>query len=129
MDGVEVGCAIYGNETLSAGLVDEIELSDGFFNFEEKYTLKTSQIHCPARISEETAAELIATAKQIYRILDCRVFARVDLFLTPSGKIYFNEVNTIPGFTPHSRFPTMLQGVGLSFTELLSKLIELGMQP
>lgn len=129
VDGVEVGCAIYGNETLSAGLVDEIELSNGFFNFEEKYTLKTSQIHCPARISDETAAELIAAAKQIYRILDCRVFARVDLFLTPSGKIYFNEVNTIPGFTPHSRFPTMLQGVGLSFTELLSKLIELGMQP
>ena len=58
--------------------------------------------------------------------LDCRVFARVDLFLTPDGEIVFNEVNTIPGFTAHSRYPSMMQGIGISFGELVTRLIELG---
>ncbi|WP_308588902.1 D-alanine--D-serine ligase VanG [uncultured Oscillibacter sp.] len=126
--GFEVGCAVMGNEELTVGLVDEIELSDGFFNFEEKYTLKTSRIHCPARIPEETARRIQAAAKVIYRALDCRVFARVDLFLTPAGEIVFNEVNTIPGFTGHSRYPSMMQGVGIPFGELVSRLMDLGVQ-
>ncbi len=124
--GFEVGCAVMGNEELTVGLVDEIALSEGFFNYEEKYTLKTSAIHCPARIPPEKAAEIQAAAKTIYRALDCRVFARVDLFLTPDGEIVFNEVNTIPGFTAHSRYPSMMQGIGISFGELVTRLIELG---
>ena len=75
--GFEVGCAVMGNEELTVGLVDEIALSEGFFNYEEKYTLKTSAIHCPARIPPEKAAEIQAAAKTIYRALDCRVFARI----------------------------------------------------
>ncbi|MBU5625536.1 D-alanine--D-serine ligase VanG [Oscillibacter sp. MSJ-2] len=126
--GFEVGVAVLGNRELTVGLVDEIELSQGFFNFEEKYTLKTSAIHCPARISAQKAAELQETARRIYRALGCRVFARVDLFLTPQGEIVFNEVNTIPGFTAHSRYPTMMGGIGLSFTDLVSRLIELGVE-
>lgn len=124
--GFEVGCAVMGNEELTVGLVDEIALSEGFFNYEEKYTLKTSAIHCPARIPPEKAAKIQAAAKTIYRALDCRVFARVDLFLTPDGEIVFNEVNTIPGFTAHSRYPSMMQGIGISFGELVTRLIELG---
>lgn len=124
--GFEVGCAVLGNGELTVGLVDEIELSGGFFNFEEKYTLKTSAIHCPARIPQEKAAEIQAAAKVIYRALDCRVFARVDLFLTPVGKIVFNEVNTIPGFTSHSRYPTMMKGIGLDFSALVDRIITLG---
>ena len=124
--GFEVGCAVLGNGELTVGLVDEIELSGGFFNFEEKYTLKTSAIHCPARIPQEKAAEIQAAAKVIYRALDCRVFARVDLFLTPEGKIVFNEVNTIPGFTSHSRYPTMMKGIGLDFSALVDRIITLG---
>ena len=124
--GFEVGCAVMGNEVLTVGQVDEIELSDGFFNYEEKYTLKTSRIHCPARIPPEKAAEIQQAAKCIYRALDCRVFARVDLFLTPAGEIVFNEVNTIPGFTSHSRYPNMMKAIGIPFEELVSRLIELG---
>ena len=77
-------------------------------------------------IPPEKAAEIQAAAKTIYRALDCRVFARVDLFLTPDGEIVFNEVNTIPGFTAHSRYPSMMQGIGISFGELVTRLIELG---
>lgn len=126
--GFEVGCAVMGNQGLTVGLVDEIQLSQGFFNYEEKYTLKTSSIHCPARISPEKAEEIQEIAKTIYRTLDCRVFARVDLFLTPEGRVVFNEVNTIPGFTDHSRYPNMMKGIGISFGELVNQLVELGVQ-
>ncbi len=127
--GFEAGCAVLGTpgETeLTVGLVDEIELSGGFFDFDEKYTLKTSAIHCPARISPEKTRAVQEAAKTVYTALDCRCFARVDFFLTPEGEIIFNEVNTIPGFTAHSRYPNMMKGIGLDFGALVSRLIELG---
>lgn len=126
--GFEVGCAVLGNEALTVGLVDEIELSGGFFNYEEKYTLKTSRIHCPARIDESDAARIQSAAKTVYRALGCKGFARVDLFFTPEGSIYFNEVNTIPGFTAHSRYPSMMQGIGLDFAALVNRIVELGLE-
>lgn len=125
VDGFEVGCAILGTESLTVGRVDEIELSTGFFDYTEKYTLKTSKIYMPARIDRETEKRIQETAVEIYKILDCSGFARVDLFLTPSGKLVFNEVNTIPGFTSHSRFPSMMQGAGLSFADMVDMLIGL----
>lgn len=123
--GFEVGCAVLGKETLLTGAVDEVELAQGFFDYTEKYTLKTSAIHCPARISAETAGRVRDAACKIYRALGCRDFARVDLFLTPEGRILFNEVNTIPGFTSHSRYPSMMKAAGIDFTELLTRMIEL----
>lgn len=123
--GFEAGCAVMGNDELVTGEIDEIELAGGFFNFTEKYNLITSKIHVPARIPPEKAAELKETAKTIYRALGCRGFARVDMFLTPEGEIFFNEVNTIPGFTSHSRFPSMMKAVGVSFTEVITRAIEL----
>lgn len=123
IDGFEVGCAVMGKEKLETGEIDEIELSHGFFDFTEKYTLKTSQIHMPARIDEETAKRIKKTACLLYRALGCSGFARVDLFLTKDKEIYFNEINTIPGFTSHSRFPNMMKGIGYSFEEIVTKLI------
>lgn len=130
IDGFEVGCAIMGRNTLSPdhliiGDVDEIELTDGFFDYTEKYTLKTSKIHVPARISSEKATEIKDTAMRLYLGLDCDFFARVDLFLTPEGNIYFNEINTIPGFTSHSRFPGMMKSRGIDFSSLVNQLIEM----
>ena len=124
--GFEVGCAVMGSDELTVGAVDEIELTDGFFDYTEKYNLITSRIYCPARISPEKAAEIQEMAKTVYRALDCRVFARVDLFLTPWGEIVFNEVNTIPGFTAHSRYPGMMAAAGWDFGRLITRLIELG---
>ena len=125
VSGFEVGCAVLGSgENLTVGAVDEIELSQGFFNFEEKYTLKTSAIHCPARIHPAKAGEIQAAAKKVYRALDCKGFARVDLFLTPEGRIVFNEVNTIPGFTAHSRYPSMMRQIGLDFQNLITRIVE-----
>ncbi len=124
ISGFEVGCAVMGNETLTIGEVDEIELAEGFFNFTEKYTLETSAIYVPARIGSEKAAEIKKTAGIIYRALNCQGFARIDMFLTPTGEIVFNEVNTIPGFTAHSRFPSMMRACGISFEQVITAVIE-----
>jgi len=129
ISGFEVGCAILGNDSLVTGEVDEIELSGGFFNFKEKYTLETSSIHLPARIPQDTAQAIKETAKTIYQVLGCRGFARVDLFLDENGRIVFNEVNTIPGFTAHSRYPAMMAAAGMSFEQVISTVIELAVNP
>lgn len=125
VEGFEVGCAILGNDVLTVGRVDEIELSGGVFDYIEKYTLKTSKIYMPARIENEVEKRIQEAAVMIYRVLGCSGFARVDMFYTPSSEIVFNEVNTIPGFTVHSRYPNMMKGIGLSFSEMLDKLIRL----
>ena len=124
ISGFEVGCAILENNDLLVGEVDEIELEKGFFDFTEKYTLKTSSIHVPARISAEKVAKIKETAKLIYKTLDCRGFARVDMFLDDTEKIVFNEVNTIPGFTIHSRFPSMMKAIHISFEQIISIAID-----
>lgn len=124
IEGFEVGCAVMGNDILTIGEVDEIELADGFFDFTEKYNLKTSAIHVPARISREKRRQIQLTAQKIYSALDCRGFARVDMFLAASGEIVFSEVNTIPGFTSHSRFPNMMKAKGISFEQIIETVIE-----
>lgn len=124
VEGFEVGCAVLGRESPIIGEVDEIELTEGFFDYTEKYTLKTSYIHMPARINQETANRIKETALTIYQELGCSGFARVDMFLTAENDIVFNEVNTIPGFTSHSRYPNMLKGIGLDFDDILNTLIK-----
>ncbi len=123
--GFEVGCAVMGNDQLTIGEVDEIELSGGFFDFTEKYTLKTSAIHVPARIDPATAQRVKDTARTLYKALDCQGFARVDMFVSDGDRIVFNEVNTIPGFTTHSRFPNMMKAIGVSFAQVVNGAIEL----
>lgn len=124
IEGFEVGCAVLGCGELIVGEVDEIELSGGFFDYTEKYTLKTSSIYVPARIDASCARQIKETAKRIYRALGCSGFARVDMFLTPEGEIVFNEVNTIPGFTEHSRYPGMLKAAGYTLQEVLTQILE-----
>ncbi len=127
ISGIEVGCAVLGNDVLTTGEVDEIELTEGFFDFEEKYTLKSSAIHVPARIPPDDRSRIKDTAMRIYRELDCRGLARVDLFYTPDKEIVFNEVNTLPGFTSHSRYPSMMRTAGWDMSELITKIIELAL--
>lgn len=125
IDGVEIGCAILGNEEIIIGELDEIELTTGFFNYTEKYSLITSKIHVPARIDSDTAKKIKECAVKIYKVLCCKGFARVDVFLSSDGDIFFNEVNTIPGFTANSRYPKMLKCTGLSFENIIDKIIKL----
>lgn len=129
IEGFEVGCAILGNDALTVGRVDEISLSGGFFDYTEKYTLETSKIYMPARVDAQTEERIRKAAVTVYRALGCSGFARVDLFYTPSGRIVFHEVNTIPGLTAHSRYPNMMKGIGFSLSQVLDKLITLYVHP
>ena len=123
--GFEVGCAILGQDELTCGRVDEIQLTCDFFDFTEKYTQKNAQIFMPARIHADMETRIRDTAIRIFRALDCSGFARVDLFLTPDERIVFNEVNSIPGFTACSRYPNMLKGIGMSYNDIVNALIAL----
>ncbi|MDR3310192.1 MAG: D-alanine--D-serine ligase VanG [Oscillospiraceae bacterium] len=127
--GFEVGTAVLGaGDELTVGEVDEIELSRGFFDYEEKYTLKTSRIHNPARIDAAAAERIKDTARLIFRVLGCSGMCRIDMFLTPGGEIVFNEANTIPGFTAHSRYPGMLGKAGYTFARITDELITLALK-
>lgn len=127
IDGFEVGCAIIGNQNLLIGEVDEIEISNDFFDFKEKYSLQTSKIHIPSRIPLTLANQVKETAKKIYKALGCTTFARVDMFIDQNQNIIFNEVNTIPGFTSHSRFPNMLKAAGYTYQQIIEMIIEEGL--
>lgn len=123
--GFEVGCAILGNDNLITGEVDEIEISGGFFDYEKKYASIDSKVYLPARISSSERERVKQTAIKIYKILGCKDLARIDMFYTKNKEIVFNEVNTMPGFTSHSRFPNMLKQINYTFEQIIELLIEL----
>ncbi|MGZ9585620.1 D-alanine--D-serine ligase VanG [Paenibacillus marinisediminis] len=128
VSGFEVGCAVMGHsEDPIIAEVDEIELTGEFFDYEEKYSLRSSKIHLPARIDAAVADKIKDTARLIYKTLGCTGLARVDMFLTVDGRIVFNEVNTMPGFTSASRYPNMMRCSGISYPQLMNRLIELSL--
>ncbi len=122
--GHEVGCAVLGEPGgLTVGAVDWVELAGGFFDYHEKYTLETAALRCPAPLPPADTARVQAAARTVYEALGCRGFARVDFFLEADGRLLFNEVNTIPGLTAHSRFPTMMAAAGVGFRDLINGLV------
>ncbi|MDD3049343.1 MAG: D-alanine--D-alanine ligase [Bacilli bacterium] len=127
IDGFEIGCAVLGNDELFVGEVDEIDTNNDFFDFEAKYALQNTMIHCPARISEALTNEAKEMAKTIYQALGCSGLTRVDMFVDKNQQLVFNEVNTIPGFTKASRYPTMMKNAGVDFKTLINRLVKLAM--
>ncbi len=125
IEGFEVGCAVLGNDYdhLVTGEIDQINTDNAFFDFEAKYEMQNTEILCPAHINDNVTQTIKEEAKRIYKLLGCQGFARVDLFVTPDEEIVFNEVNTIPGFTKSSRYPTMMKKIGIDFTTLIDRLI------
>ena len=122
LNGFEVGCAVLGQVDPLLGEPDEIEISTDIFDFVEKYNLVTSKIHVPARVSPEMKEKIYASVRTVYRALDCKGMARVDCFVV-GEEVYLNEVNTIPGFTSASRYPSMMKAKGYSFTDVIRMLI------
>jgi D-alanine-D-alanine ligase len=106
----------------------EIVPSDEFYSYRAKYLDETSELHIPAPIDPETAEEARRIAVEAYRAIDCAGMARVDLLLDKlSGKLYMNEINTIPGFTSISMYPKLWEASGVSYSELMDRLIELAL--
>ena len=97
------------------------------YSFEEKYSdTSETQLDIPAlNISENIILQLNDTAIRAFRALNCEILSRVDMFLTTEGKIYVNEINTIPGFTSISMYPKLWEHEGISYTDLISQLLDL----
>jgi D-alanine---D-serine ligase len=128
VEGFEIGCAVIGNDELLIGEVDEIDTKNDFFDYVEKYQQSNSKIYCPARISDELRNQAKEIAKKTYKALRCSGMARIDMFLTTSNEIFLNEVNTIPGLTDVSRYPSMLKKIGIEYKDLIVKLVDLAME-
>lgn len=129
--GREIECAILGNEPPEASYPGEIVISKKyeFYTFDAKYVDPDAvRIEVPAKISKPVAERIRKTCVKAYQVLHCEDFARIDLFLDKKGKIYINEINSIPGFTNSSMYPMMWKERGLSFTKLISRLLNLAQQ-
>lgn len=121
--GRELECAVLGNEHPKVSGVGEV-VTDAEYSYEAKYVSETAaKIQIPADVSSEELKELRATAKLAYRALGCEGMSRVDMFLTPDGEVYVNEINTIPGFTSISMYPKLWEVEGLRYPELIEELI------
>lgn len=125
LEGRELECAVLGNESPVASGVGEVK-SGQVYSFEEKYADSSSaQIIIPAEVSEEALVKLKETAVSAYQALECEGLARVDMFLSTTGEVFVNEINTMPGFTSISMYPKLWDEVGVSYSELLDNLIAL----
>lgn len=127
--GREFECAVLGNDDPSAAIPCEILPSREFYDYEDKYLLDAAQTVIPADLSPDQTAEMQRLAVECYKAVECEGMARVDFLLeTATGKLYINEINTIPGFTSISMYPKMWEYSGLPMPKLLDRLIDLALE-
>jgi D-alanine-D-alanine ligase len=128
IEGREIECAVLGNNPPVASNPGEIIIRKdyAFYTFDAKYVDPDAvSIQVPAILEKAASTAIRKVSVKAFQALHCEDFARVDLFLTRRGKIYVNEINTIPGFTNSSMFPMMWKERGIDFTELITRLITL----
>jgi len=125
----EIEVAVLGNEAPEASVPGEIIPHHAFYDYEAKYHDEATELVIPADLSEDSASELRETAIRAYRALDAEGMARVDFLVErENGAIWINELNSLPGFTDGSMYPRLWQASGLSYGELLDRLIELALE-
>ena len=128
INGREVECAVLGNEEVIASCVGEVLSAEDFYTFDAKYKNVKSLTQIPANIEEEKQEEIKRLAIKAFKAIDGKGLSRVDFFIEKNtGKVYINEINTLPGFTQISMYPKLFENEGISYKELLDKLIELAM--
>ncbi len=129
IQGTEITCGVLGNRDLEA--LPPIEIipaaAHAFFDYEAKYTAGATEEICPARLDQELTGRVQELARRAHRALFCRGYSRTDMILC-QGEFYVLETNTIPGMTPTSLFPQAARAAGISFSRLLDRLIELGIE-
>ena len=128
VEGREFECAILGNHEVSATAPGEIIVHDNyeFYDYEAKYQdQEATKLNIPACLEDKLKEKLKKASIDAYKALECKDFARVDLFLSKENKIYVNEINTIPGFTNISMFPALWKYEGIEYSDLLTKIIHL----
>ena len=121
----EVECAVLGNKDAKASVLGEIIPSNEFYDYKAKYIDNASGFAIPADLPKETTAKIRDYAVRIFKAIGCRGLSRVDFFVEKTnGKIYFNEINTLPGFTSISMYPKLWENTGVKYSDLIDKLIE-----
>ncbi|MCR4435323.1 MAG: D-alanine--D-alanine ligase family protein [Clostridiales bacterium] len=129
IDGREVECAVLGNDDPIASTVGEIIPCNEFYDYEAKYIHEDSKIVIPADLPEETIEEIRGYAVRAFRALDCSGLSRVDFFVhRDTGKVYLNEINTMPGFTSISMYPKLWEASGIPYGELIGRLLDLAVE-
>ncbi len=121
----ELECAILDGKEIKVSTVGEILSAEEFYSFDAKYNIPESKTIIPADISKEQIEQIQNLAIKAFKAIDGKGLSRVDFFVEKeTNKIYINEINTMPGFTKISMYPKLFEAVGITYTELLDKLIE-----
>lgn len=129
IQGKEIECAVLGNEQVEASCVGEIKPADEFYSYSAKYSNAESKTIIPANIDETIVRKIQEIAIKAFKAIDGKGLSRVDFFVEEkTNEIYINEINTIPGFTQISMYPKLFEQSGISYTNLIDKLIELAME-
>lgn len=125
----EIECSVLGNDVPIASVVGEIIPSNEFYDYDAKYVDGKSVAVIPAELPKKVVKEVQNLAVRAFRALDCAGMGRVDFFVTKKkNKIYLNEINTIPGFTSISMYPKLWEASGVSYSDLLDRLIALAIE-
>jgi D-alanine-D-alanine ligase len=129
VDARELECSVLGNREPIASVVGEVVSAEEFYSYRAKYLEVGSRTVIPAEIPAETADQVRQLAIRAFRSVKATGLARVDFFLERgSGRLYLNEINTMPGFTQISMYPKLWEASGLSFPELVDRLVQLGLE-
>ncbi len=129
IEGRELECSVIGNDDPMASLPCEVLPSREFYDYEDKYFLDSARFQVPAPLKPEETNTVRRLAVDCYRAVECEGMARVDFLLeNATGRIYVNEINTIPGFTSISMFPRMWAADGLPYPRLIDRLIQLALE-
>ncbi len=124
--GREVECSVLGNENPIASMPGEVIPTHEFYSYEAKYLDENGALlKIPADLPKETIKKVRDLAVKTYQVLCCEGMGRVDFFVKNNGEVIVNEINTIPGFTKISMYPKLWEASGISYTELLDKLVQL----
>lgn len=127
--GREIECAVLGNEQPIASGCGEIVVGSGFYSYDSKYIDEdAAKVVVPADIPAEASERIRQLAVDAFLALECSGLARVDVFLTDSGEVLVNELNSLPGFTRISMYPKLWQAAGMTYSELVSRLIDLAIE-
>jgi D-alanine-D-alanine ligase len=125
----EIEVSVLGNDQPIASVAGEVVPGHEFYDYSAKYLDEGSKLMIPARLSRNKMKRVRALAVRAFQAVDCAGLARVDFLMDPkSGKVYVNEINTMPGFTSISMYPKLFAASGISYPELIDRLIGLAIE-
>jgi len=128
IDAREIECAVLGNEQPEASVAGEILPVNEFYDYEAKYVKEGSELIIPAKLPRRLHKQVQEFSVRAFQAVECAGMARVDFLLDRrTGKLWVNEINTIPGFTPISMYPKLWEASGLPYPKLIDRLIELAL--